>query len=153
MEQVTGFSAPDRDPGDRVISMAYYALIRINEHDKNLVEPYGGKWWPLSKLPKLVFDHRKMVDVALEKLRLNATYQLVGKELLPEMFTLTQLNNLYNAIFQRTFDPGNFRKKLSSINLLERTAQKETDTSKRGSFLYKFKDNPDHENYDRIVKF
>ncbi len=153
LEQVTGFSDPDRDPGARVISMAYYALIRINEHDKRLVESYGGKWWSLDKLPKLVFDHKDMVDAALKKLRFKAIYQLVGKELLPTMFTLTQLNNLYNAIFQRTFDQGNFRKKLSSLNVLERTAHKDTDSSKRGAYYYKFKEHPDHENYDRIVKF
>ncbi len=153
LEQVQGFSAPDRDPGGRVISMTYYALIRIDEHDKELTRSHGGQWFPVSKLPKLIFDHKDMVNVALEKLRFKATYQLLGKELLPELFTLTQLNNLYNAIFQRTFDQANFRKKLASIDILERTAIKETGTSKRGSFLYKFSDNPDHKNYDRIVKF
>ena len=153
LEQVTGFSAPERDPGGRVISMAYYALIRINEHDKNLVASHGGKWWSFDKMPKLVFDHNEMVEAALQKLRFKATYQLLGKELLPEMFTLTQLNNLYNAIFQRTFDQGNFRKKISSLNILERTSQKETDSSKRGAFYYKFKEHLNHENYDRIVKF
>jgi hypothetical protein len=133
--------------------MAYYSLIRINEQDKSLVEPYGGQWFPLSNLPQLVFDHKEMVKEALKKLQLKATFELIGQELLPELFTLTQLNNLYNAIFQRTFDQGNFRKKLASLNVLERTSVKETDSSKRGAYYYRFKDIIDHSQYDRIVKF
>lgn len=153
LEQVQGFSEPNRDPGGRVISMAFFALIRIDKHDKNLLIEHGGQWFSLSNIPKLVFDHKDIFEAALEKLRLKASYQLIGKELLPELFTLTQLNNLYNAIFQREFDQGNFRKKLSSLNILEKTAVKDSSTSKRGAYYYKFKDNPNHADYDRIVKF
>lgn len=153
LEQVQGFSEPGRDMGGRVISMAYYALIRIDKHDKSLIAPHGGQWHSLSRIPKLIFDHNQMVNAALKKLQMKATFELIGRELLPELFTLTQLNNLYNAIFQRTFDQGNFRKKLASLNVLERTSNKQTDTSKRGAYYYKFKENADHSNYDRIVKF
>ena len=120
VEQVGAYSDPQRDPGGRVISMAYYALIRINEHDKELVDQKGGKWWPITERPKLIFDHSQMVSDAMEKLQSKATYKLIGKELLPATFTLTQLNNLYNRIFQKQFNAGNFRKKLSSLNLLEK---------------------------------
>ncbi len=152
MEQVGGFSALDRDPGGRVVSMAYYALIRIDEHYSDFVSQHGGRWYSITALPQLVFDHNKMVTMALEKLQQKASFQLIGRELLPEMFTLTQLHNLYNAIFQRTFDAGNFRKKLSSLNMLEKLDIKDTSTSKRGAYYYKFcKDNTETE-HERIVK-
>jgi ADP-ribose pyrophosphatase YjhB (NUDIX family) len=153
MEQVGGFSEPNRDPGGRVISMAYYSLIRVGEYDKELVSQTGGKWFSISKFPTLVFDHAEIVENALKKLQQKATYELIGKDLLPNTFTLTQLNNLYNAIFQRSFDAGNFRKKIASLKLLDRLTTKQTDTSKRGAFYFQFKENIDHTNYDRIVKF
>lgn len=152
MEQVGGFSDLDRDPGGRVISMAYNTLIRINEHDTELVAQKGGKWWPVTKLPKLIFDHEQMVADALGKLQYNATIKLIGKELLPEHFTLTQLNNLYNSIFQREFDVGNFRKKIASLNVLEKLAIKDSSSSKRGAYLFKFKDDSDIVQLNRIVK-
>jgi len=152
MQQVGGFSGIDRDPGGRVISQAYYTLIRIDQHDRNLVDKHGGKWWPITKLPNLIFDHNNMVNSALEKLQHKATFNLIGKELLPDLFTLTQLHNLYNAIFQRKFDAGNFRKKLASLNVLEKLAIKDTTSSKRGAYYYKFNENIDNSQYDRIVK-
>jgi ADP-ribose pyrophosphatase YjhB (NUDIX family) len=99
LDNVRGFSEPARDPGGRVISMAYYALIRIDELDSELAKLHSGKWWPLSQLPELVFDHNQMVKEALGKLQQTASYKLIGKELLPEQFTLTQLHNLYNLFF------------------------------------------------------
>lgn len=152
LEPVGEFSKVDRDPGARVISMAYFALIRIAEHDKNLVSESGGTWYSLDEVPELVFDHSEMVDCALKKLQSRASYELMGKDLLPEKFTLTQLNNLYNAIFQREFDPGNFRKKVSSLKVLERLAIKDTVTSKRGAYYFRFKKDARHMNNDRIVK-
>jgi hypothetical protein len=132
--------------------MAYYALIRIDEHDKQLVDERGGKWWPITERPDLIFDHSNMVADALNQLQTKATYQLIGRELLPKFFTLTQLNNLYNAIFQRHFNPGNFRKKLASLNLLDKLNKKDTSNSKRGAYYYKFKKEKKKTQYDRIVK-
>jgi ADP-ribose pyrophosphatase YjhB (NUDIX family) len=152
LEQVGGFSGINRDPGGRVISMAYYALIRIDEHDKDLANEFGAIWWPVTELPEMVFDHRDMVVQGLQLLQRKASIDLVGKELLPERFTLTQLNSLYNAIFQKQFDAGNFRKKLSTINVLEKLKVKDTSSSKRGAFYYKFKEISEAQNIDRIVK-
>lgn len=152
MKQVGGFSGVDRDPGGRVISQAYYALMRIDQHDKELVKKHGGMWYPITRLPKLIFDHDLMVKDALLKLQHHATFNLIGRELLPELFTLTQLNNLYNAVFQYDFDAGNFRKKLASLNVLEKLAIKDTSSSKRGAYYYKFAENIDDGQYDRIVK-
>lgn len=152
MEQVGAYSKPDRDPGGRVISMAYYALIRIDEHDKALVDDKGGIWWSITKRPELIFDHNQMVADALEKLQNKATYTLIGQQLLPETFTLTQLNNLYNAIFQRNFNAGNFRNKIASLGVLSKLKTKDTQSSKRGAFFYKFKKEKGNAQYDRIVK-
>ncbi len=152
LEQVGAYSEPDRDPGGRVISMAFYTLIRIDEHDKVLVEEKGGRWWSITERPKLIFDHNLMVNDSLEKLQKKATFRLIGKELLPKYFTLTQLNNLYNAIFQRKFNAGNFRKKLSTLDVLDKLKTKDTKSSKRGAFFYKFKKEKKYAQYDRIVK-
>lgn len=152
LEPVGEFSKVDRDPGARVISMAYFALIRIEEHDKKLVSDSGGTWCSLDEVPDLVFDHSEMVDCALKKLQNRASNELMGKDLLPEKFTLTQLNNLYNVIFRRVFDPGNFRKKVSSLKVLKRLETKDTNTSKRGAYYYMFNNDTDPANHDRIVK-
>jgi 8-oxo-dGTP diphosphatase len=153
LEQVQGFSDPNRDPGGRVISMAFYALIRSDEHNHELVREHRGSWWPITQLPPLILDHRTMVTKALERLQHKASHELIGKDLLPEIFTLTQLNNLYNAIFQRNFDAGNFRKKIASLGVLEQTPYKETQSSKKGAFYYKYPDNFSPVDFDRIVKF
>jgi ADP-ribose pyrophosphatase YjhB (NUDIX family) len=153
LEQVQGFSEPDRDPGGRVISMAYFALIRIDEHDKELVTKSGAKWWPINQFPEVIFDHKLMIDKSLERLQRKASLELVGKALLPEQFTLTQLHNLYNAIFQRKFDAGNFRKKIASTGILERMLQKDPSGSKRGAYFYRFINGPVTDSIDRIVKF
>ena len=152
VEQVGAYSNPNRDPGGRVISMAYYALIRIGEHDRELVDDKGGKWWSIMDRPHLIFDHSQMVADALSRLQSKATYRLIGRELLPRHFTLTQLNNLYNAIFQRQFNAGNFRKKLATLNELEKLKIKDTESSKRGAFLYKFKQTKKQLEHDRIVR-
>ncbi len=138
LEQVHSFSEPDRDPGARVVSIAYYALVKINQQDIDLVREHGAHWWPLSKLPDLIFDHRRMVDKSIERLQQKASSQLIGSELLPETFTLIQLRNLYNAIFLRTFDPGNFRRKILSLDVLERLDIKDMSGSKKGAFYYRF---------------
>ena len=153
LEQAAAFSEPDRDPGARVISMTYVALIRIDIHDKDLVRENGAHWWPVTKLPSLVFDHEAIVENALALLQQKASIDLIGAELLPEMFTLMQLRNLYEAIFQKTFDPGNFRKKVLSIGILERSNLKNTTESKKGAYYYRFKMGETGIRSERIVKF
>lgn len=138
-EEVKVFSAPDRDPGGRVVSVAFYALIDIKSHDKELVKQYGAQWWPVTKLPELIFDHALMVNFSLQKLREKASFELVGADLLPPEFTITQLRQLYNSIFSREFDPGNFRKKILSLNAVVRLDEKDTLDSKKGAYYYTFK--------------
>jgi ADP-ribose pyrophosphatase YjhB (NUDIX family) len=139
LEQVATFSAPNRDTEARVISIAHYALIRIEEQDELLVRKHGAHWWPITELPKMIFDHEEIAQKALEKLQQKAGYSIVGKELLPEKFTLMQLRKLYEAIFQKKFDPGNFRKKILSLDTLQRLNTKDYSESKKGAFYYKCK--------------
>ena len=153
LEQASAFSKPDRDPGARVISMAFVALIRIDIHDKDLVRENGAHWWPVTRLPALVFDHEAIVQNALSVLQQKASIDLIGKELLPEIFTLTQLRNLYEAIFQKSFDPGNFRKKVLSVGILQKLTIKNTTESKKGAYYYQFKKSETDNRSERIVKF
>jgi len=152
LEQVHVFSDPTRDSGGRVISIAFYALIHIDKQDKQQVNKHGSRWWSLGKKPALIFDHDHMVECAHEKLKLKASYKLIGEQLLPSMFTLQQLRKLYEAIFQRNFDPGNFRKKILSLKVLERLNIKNTTDSKRGAYYYKFKKGNNSVIRDRIIK-
>ncbi|WP_320113288.1 NrtR DNA-binding winged helix domain-containing protein [Draconibacterium orientale] len=152
MQQVAAFANPDRDPEARVISLAYYALVRMDEHDKACVRENGAHWWPISELPEMIFDHGKMVEQALVKLQQEAGYRLIGKELLADKFTLLQLRKLYEAIFQREFDPGNFRKKILSLDVLERLNEKDLSESKKGAFYYTCKSEVTERGLDRIVK-
>ncbi len=152
LEQVHVFSLPERDPGGRVISVVFYAMIRIDKHDKVLVKEHGAVWWTFSEKPDLIFDHNQMVAYAHEKLKLRAGYSLIGENLLPERFTILQLRTLYEAIFQRQFDPGNFRKKILSLKVLEKLKDKDTTASKKGAFYYHFKKHAEEFIHERIVK-
>jgi ADP-ribose pyrophosphatase YjhB (NUDIX family) len=139
-EQVHAFSTLGRDSAGRVISVAYYALIRINLQDSGLLKAHGAKWWPVSKLPKLIFDHKEMILDSLIRLQKKAASELIGRELLGDTFTITNLKKLYEAIFQRELDAGNFRKKVLSLGLLRNTGIKDKTESKKGAFLYRYHD-------------
>lgn len=148
MQQLKSYGKKDRDPGYRCISIAQYALIRIDEYDEKLVEEHGAHWYEIDHLPLLILDHNEMVHDALLQLKHNARYKPIGFELLPEKFTIPQLQSLYEAIYQRELDARNFRKKVLSLNVLEKLEEKDKSTSKRGAFLYKF----NYENYQNLLK-
>jgi hypothetical protein len=138
MEQLYAFGDLNRDAGGRIISVAYFSLIKINEHDSELVKNHGASWISVSKLPELIFDHGEMVKRAMRKLRIRARTQPIGFELLPEKFTIPQLQRLYEAIYQIPFDKRNFRRKLLAMGLLVKLDEKEKETSKKGAFYYRF---------------
>ena len=138
MKQSYAYGEKDRDPGDRVVSVAYFALIPIRDIDKELAERNGVSWRSLSSLPDLIFDHPLMVKRALSDLQNQVKIRPVGFELLPEKFTLVQLQDLYEAIYQRKVDKWNFRKKILSMGILEKLDEKERETSKKGAYYYKF---------------
>jgi hypothetical protein len=138
MEQLYTFGELDRDPGARIISVAYFALIKINASDLELVKTYGATWVPISSMPRLIFDHTAMVNRALKKLQVRARTQPIGFELLPDKFTIPQLQGLYEAIYNKTLDKRNFRRKLLSMNLLEKLEEKEKESSRKGAWYYRF---------------
>ncbi len=148
MEELKTYGSANRDPGYRCVSIGQYALIRINDYDRELVEKHGAHWYDLEDVPDLVLDHGQMVNDALERLKRKARFQPIGFELLPEKFTLPQLQKLYEAIYQTKLDARNFRKKVLSHNVLEKLDEKDKTSSRRGAFLYKF----DHKNYRRLLK-
>jgi 8-oxo-dGTP diphosphatase len=138
MKQSYAYGETDRDPGDRVISVSYFALIPIRDINKDMAEQNGVSWRSLSKLPDLIFDHPLMVKRALTELQNQIKIRPVGFELLPEKLTLVQLQDLYEAIYQRKIDKRNFRKKILSMGILEKLEEKERETSKKGAYYYKF---------------
>jgi ADP-ribose pyrophosphatase YjhB (NUDIX family) len=138
MEQLSTFSEIDRDVAGRVISTAYYSLINLEEYDPAMLKKHGVEWFSIDELPELIFDHNEMVDKALRRLKRKAKSEPIGFELLPEKFTITQLRNLYEAIYQCKLDPGNFRRKIMSMNLLDRLPYKDMNSSKKGAYLYAF---------------
>jgi 8-oxo-dGTP diphosphatase len=138
MSQLYSHGDLERDPGARVISVSYYALINIQNHDAQLVKDNFAHWRPLSKIPPLIFDHGKMVEMALKRLRKEAKVKPVGFELLPQKFTLPQLQALYEAIYSKPLDKRNFRKNMLSMGLLEKLDEKEKGSSKKGAYYYQF---------------
>lgn len=146
MEELKTYSEVERDPGARCISIAQYALIRIEEYDKALVAKHGANWYEINKLPHLVLDHNTMVEDALNRLREKARFYPIGFELLPKNFTIPHLQKLYEAIYQKTLDSRNFRKKLLSLKLLIPLNKKDKSGSKKGAFLYKF----DYKKYKKV---
>jgi 8-oxo-dGTP diphosphatase len=138
MEQSYSYGAVNRDPGARVISTTYFALIKLQDIDKKLKESNGAIWSSISNLPELIFDHQAMVEKALTELKCQVKVKPVGFELLPEKFTLVQLQDLYEAIYQKNIDKRNFRKKILSMNLLHKFDEKEKETSKKGAYYYQF---------------
>ncbi|MCD7925543.1 MAG: NUDIX hydrolase [Bacteroides sp.] len=140
MEQVGTFGDVNRDPGERVISVAYYALINVNEYDRELVQQHNAYWTNINELPPLIFDHPEMIERARELMKQKASDKPIGFNLLPELFTLTQLQNLYEAIYGEPMDKRNFRKRVAEMDFIEKTDQIDKSGSRRGAYLYKFND-------------
>ncbi|MEO9967357.1 MAG: NUDIX domain-containing protein [Reichenbachiella sp.] len=138
LEQLRCYGAVDRDPEDRVISIAYYSLIQLDEPQKKLVEVHNAAWFELQDLPNLVLDHEHMVEDALARLKENARRRPVGFNLLPAKFTLPQLFKLYQEIYQLPIDDRNFRKKILATGLLNKLGTKDKSGSKKGAFHYAF---------------
>lgn len=137
MEQLFAFGNPGRDPMERTISAAYFALIDINDYKQQLSDEYRAEWISLKKLPRLIFDHAEMVSMAQARLRYKAAIHPILFELLPQKFTIPQLQILYEAVYDTVFDKRNFSRKVLSTGLLIKQKDKERASSKRGAFYYK----------------
>jgi ADP-ribose pyrophosphatase YjhB (NUDIX family) len=138
MEQVATFSDIDRDPEERIVSTAYYALINIKEHSQKISQQFSAKWFSVAEAPPLIFDHGNMVQSALKRLRLKAETEPIGFELLPEKFTMRQLQKLYEAVWSVSLDKRNFINKVHSLDVLQKLDEKDKISSRKGSFLYRF---------------
>lgn len=138
MRQVGAFGAVDRDPGERVISIAYYALINVKDYDEKLRLEHGVEWVDINELPHLYSDHNEMVDKALRMMRQKIKTEPISFRLLPPLFTLTQLQKLYEAVLGEEIDKRNFRKRVKEMDFIEKTELIDKVTSKRGAALYRF---------------
>ncbi|NDW17791.1 NUDIX domain-containing protein [Dysgonomonas sp. 216] len=138
MEQIGAYGDIGRDIGERVISIAYYALINIESYDEELSKIHNTRWVELEEVGDLIFDHKKILDDTITMLRKQAISQPIGLNLLPEKFTLPQLHSLYEAIYQKTLDKRNLRKKIAEMDILEKLDEKDKSSSKKGAYYYRF---------------
>jgi ADP-ribose pyrophosphatase YjhB (NUDIX family) len=148
MEQLYIFSEVDRDPVERTISVAYYALINIEAHNEELNKQYSAEWFSISEIPDLIFDHNKMVQHAIRRLRYKTSKDPIGFELLPQKFTMRQLQKLYEAILNEKLDKRNFINKINALGILVKLEDKDRTSSRKGSFLYSF----DEEKYKKKIE-
>lgn len=149
IEQLYTFSEIERDPRERIVSVAYFALV--NKTQFRLIagrDTIQAEWHPISALPELGFDHRNIVSLAVDRLKGKVRYQPVGFELLDEKFTLSQLQALYEAILQSPVDKRNFRKKLLGMGLLKQLDEKEQNVPRKAAFYYSF----DKRAYQELTK-
>ena len=149
LEQLYTFGAVKRDPRERVVTIAYYALVNLVGHDVHAsTDARNAAWFPINDLPKLAFDHDHILKAAYDRLRGKVRYQPIGFELLPEKFTLRQLQHLYEVILDRELDKRNFRKKVLSMGIVKETSDIEKDVAHRAARLFRF----DKHKYDRLMK-
>lgn len=149
LEQLYTFGDPNRDPRDRTVSVAYYALVTLaGRRLTATADAADVAWFPASDLPSLGFDHGRIVDLAIQRLKSKVRYQPVGFELLPDKFTLSQLQHLYESVLERPLDKRNFRKKILGMDILKETDEIEQDVSHRAARLYRF----DEAKYQKLVK-
>ncbi|WP_405293228.1 NUDIX hydrolase [Algibacter sp. Ld11] len=148
MEQFYAFSKVDRDPEERTISVAYYALIDIATHNIKTNNFDTSKWFSLKDAPSLIFDHNRMVERAVSRLKYRTKTKPIGFELLPDKFTMLQLQRLYESILNEKLDKRNFTNKINALKILVKLEEKDMESSKKGSYLYQF----DTEKYNAKLK-
>jgi 8-oxo-dGTP diphosphatase len=149
LEQLYTFGTVNRDPRERVVSVAHYALVKLSEHEaKAATDAANARWFPVSKVPKLAFDHAEILAMALARLKAKVRYQPIGFELLPPKFTLSQLQHLYEAILGMELDKRNFRKKVLSFGLLVPLKEMFQAGRHRPAQLFRF----DEEKYEKLRK-
>jgi 8-oxo-dGTP diphosphatase len=149
LEQLYTFGEPERDPRGRVVTVAYFALVKLSDHRvQAATDAREAAWFSVWDLPRLGFDHGHILSVALQRLKGKVRYQPLGFELLPPKFTLTQLQRLYEKVLEKPLDKRNFRKKILSMGLLEELDEVEQDVSHRAARLYRF----DHKKYKQLEK-
>lgn len=149
LEQLYTFGGINRDPRERVVSVAYYALVKLSANQtKAATDAADAQWFPISKTPKLAFDHAEILATALARLKAKVRYEPIGFELLPSNFTLSQLQHLYEAALEVELDKRNFRKKVLSYDLLIPLKEQQLAGRHRPAQLYRF----NSEKYEKLKK-
>ena len=149
LEQLYTFGALNRDPRERVVSVACYALVKLAAHEtKAATDATDARWFPISKVPNLAFDHAEILATALSRLKGKVRYQPIGFELLPPKFTLSELQHLYEAVLENELDKRNFRKKVLSFGLLIPLKETQMSGRHRPAQLFRF----DAEKYEKLRK-
>ncbi len=136
LEQLHTFGDPNRDPMERTVSTAYFALIDILKYEKQLNTDYHPEWFSLKRMPKLIFDQQEMVELAKRRVRYKAALHPILFELLPSRFTIPQLQSLYESVYNTAIDKRNFSKRILATGLLIKQADKDKSGSRRGAFYY-----------------
>ena len=149
LEQVRTFGKKDRESQERVVSIAYYALILKDNYNNDLIREYNAQWFPIDELPDVIFDHKDMIECAIRRLRKQVRSSLVVFNLLQEKFTLPQLQKLYEVILDEELDKRNFRKKIKELDFLIKLDKKDKSESRKGAFLYQVDDSK----YRKIQNF
>lgn len=137
IEQFHTFSEPGRDPRGRVITIAHYALVKIQEVEGG-DDAAQARWFPIGEVPPLAFDHDRILRMAMSRLKEKIHFEPVGFELLPDVFTMPQLQNLYEAILEVHFDRRNFASKMLKLGILEDTGDRPAGASSRIPVSYRF---------------
>ncbi|MDH5756060.1 MAG: NUDIX hydrolase [Nitrospinota bacterium] len=149
LEQLYTFSDPKRDPREHVVTVAYYALVKLSDHKVHAAtDARNAAWFGVEDIPPLAFDHDLILKTAHERLRGKIRYQPIGFELLPQRFPLRMLQAVYEKILDRSLDKRNFRKKILGMGVLDELEEIETDVSHRAARLYRF----NKKKYDRMAK-
>jgi ADP-ribose pyrophosphatase YjhB (NUDIX family) len=151
LEQMQAFGEVKRDPAERIVSIAYFALIDIHQYEQQISHEYHAEWFHMDQIPSLIFDHNQMVDVARKKLRYKAALHPILFELLPEKFTIPQLQSLYEGIYDSVFDKRNFSRKILSTGLLIKQQEKDKLNSKKGAFYYKLDKGKYNDNFHAFL--
>ncbi|MBP6590897.1 MAG: NUDIX hydrolase [Chitinophagaceae bacterium] len=153
LEQLQTYTQVDRDPIERTVSIAYFALIDIHQYEQRLNDEFHAEWFKLDEIPDLIFDHPQMVQTARQKLRYKAALHPLLFELLPQRFTLPLLQSLFEDVYDTKFDKGNFSRKIISTGMLIKQKEKDKLGSKKGAFYYKLDKKHYRKNFHSILKF
>ena len=149
LEQLFTFGDPGRDPRGWVVSVGYYALVSPEKHDiRATTDARDARWFSIDALPRLAFDHAKILDTALQRIRGKLTYAPIGFELLPQKFTIKQLQKLYEIVLGQKLDNRNFRKKIFAMDVLRELEEMQTGVAHRAARLYRF----DERKYKHLLK-
>lgn len=149
LEQLFTFGDLDRDPRERVVTVAYYALVKLSDHRvRAATDAREAAWFGVNDTPRLAFDHDRILQVALDRLKGKVRYQPLGFELLPPKFALSELQKLYEIVLETPLDKRNFRKKILSMGLLQETDEIQQDVAHRAARLFRF----DRQKYKELTK-